>query len=100
MAEPAAENPQEAIDRPLIYRTLLLAFLVWAAHFAVSYGAVLVFPGHPAARIIAVCAGLIALAFLAWWAAKLPRPRSSLAVGMLGLSAASVVLGTFPAIVG
>ncbi|WP_375290782.1 hypothetical protein [Qipengyuania sp.] len=100
MAEPASDHADEAIDRPAIYRTLLLAFLVWAAHFTVSYGAVLVFPGQPAARIITVVAGIGALAVLAWWGFGLPHPRSSLAAGMIGLAAAAVVFGTFPALVG
>ena len=99
MAEPAPNNADE-IDRPAIYRTLLLAFFVWAAHFTVSYGAVLVFPGQPAARIISIMAGIGALALLAWWGLRLPHPRSSLAGGMIGLAAAGVVFGTFPAIVG
>ena len=44
----------EPIDRPSIYRTLLIAFVIWSAHFAFSYAGVLVFPDDGIARIIAI----------------------------------------------
>ena len=106
MAEPdeavgaARREPGEPIDRPPIYRALLIAFAIWAAHFAISYGAVLVFPGQAIARIVAVAAGLAALAVLVAQARRSARPRSSLALGALGLAGAAIVFGTFPAIVG
>lgn len=90
----------DPIDRPPVYRALLIAFAIWAAHFSISYGAVLVFPGEAIARIIAVVAGLAALAVLVAQARGSARPQSSLALGAFGLAAAAIVFGTFPAIVG
>ena len=96
----AQTEPGDPIDRPPVYRTLLIAFATWAAHFSVSYGAVLVFPGQAIAQIVAVVAGLAALAVLVLQARRSSRPRSSLALGALGLAGAAIVFGTFPAIVG
>jgi len=90
----------EPIDRPSIYRTLLIAFLIWSAHFAASYAGVLVFPDDGRARIVAIGAGLIAIAALLVQVRRLPAPRSSLALGALGLAGAGIIFGTFPAIVG
>ena len=96
----AQREPGDPIDRPPVYRALLIAFAIWAAHFAISYGAVLVFPGQAIARIVAVVAGLAALAVLVLQARKSARSRSSLALGAPGLAGAGIVFGTFPAIVG
>lgn len=90
----------EPIDRPEIYRALVFAFVVWAAHFSLSYAAVLIFPGQDIARIAALLAGIAAAAALVWRGGKLTRPRSPLALGALGLALAGVTFGTFPAIVG
>jgi|TARA_Y100000815_G_scaffold30822_1_gene25729 hypothetical protein len=90
----------EPIDRPSIYRTLLIAFVIWSAHFAVSYAGVLIFPNDGIARIIAIVAGLIAIAALLVQVRRLPAPRSPLALGALGLAGAGVIFGTFPALVG
>ena len=90
----------DPIDRPPVYRALLIAIAIWAAHFSISFGAVLVFPGEAIARIIAVVAGLAALAVLVAQARGSARPQSSLALGAFGLAAAAIVFGTFPAIVG
>lgn len=90
----------DPIDRPAIYGTLVFAFCLWSAHFLVSYGAVLVFPGQPIARVLAVGAGIAASAALVWKGQKLPRPRSPVGLGALGLAFAGVAFGTFPAIIG
>ena len=90
----------EPIERPANYRTLIFAFAVWAAHFIISYGAVLIFPGHPAARWIAAAALLLAVLVLVLWARRLARPRSPLALGAMGLALAGVVFGTIPAFIG
>lgn len=90
----------EPIDRPASYRTLVIAFLVWSAHFTLSYGALLVFPETTIARVVAIFSGVIALAALLWQGRKLSRPYSAMALGALGLAAAGVVFGTFPAIIG
>ena len=100
MSEAKNNELGEPIDRPSIYRTLLIAFLIWSAHFALSYAGVLVFPDDGMARIIALSAGLIAIAALVVQVRRLPAPRSPLALGALGLGAAGVIFGTFPAIVG
>lgn len=95
--EPGGSDP---LDRPVIYRTLVWAFAVWAAHFTLSYAAVLVFPDQPIARIVAIAATMLALGILAWMARKLPHPRPNLAIAALVLSAAGIAFGTFPAIIG
>ena len=84
MSEAKNSEIGEPIDRPSIYRTLLIAFVIWSAHFAISYTGVLVFPDDGIARIIAIGAGLIAIAALlgqvlrlrAPLAARSRRPRS------------------------
>ena len=100
MSEAKKNEIGEPIDRPSIYRTLLIAFVIWSAHFAVSYAGVLVFPDDGIARIIAIVAGLIAIAALLVQVRRLPAPRSPLALGALGLAGAGVIFGTFPALVG
>ena len=100
MPESRDKEMGEPIDRPSIYRTFLIAFVIWSAHFAVSYAGVLVFPDDEIARIIAIVAGLIAIAALLVQVRRLPAPRSSLALGALGLAGAGVIFGTFPAVVG
>lgn len=100
MFEQREDESGDAIDRPAIYRTLVFAFGVWSAHFLVSYGAVLIFPGQPIARFLAVGGGIAALAALAWKGQKLPRPRPPIALGALGLAVAAVAFGTFPALIG
>ena len=100
MSEPRDNEMGGPIDRPSNYRTLLIAFVIWSAHFTVSYAGVLVFPDDENARIIAIVAGLIAIAALLVQVRRLPAPRSSLALDALGLAGAGVIFGTFPAIVG
>lgn len=100
MPEPLDPEQGQPIDRPPVYRTMLVAFLVWSAHFAVSYGGVLVFPEGGIARIIAIIACLVALGALLLQLRKLPRPRSPLALGALGIAGAGIIFGTFPAIIG
>ena len=100
MAERRPAEKGAPIDRPPVYRALLLAFCIWSAHFAVSYAGILIFPDSAIARIIAVAAGLVALAALLLLARRLPAPRSPLALGAFGLAAAGIVFGTFPAIIG
>ncbi|WP_324261308.1 hypothetical protein U4960_14435 [Altererythrobacter sp. H2] len=90
----------DPIERPAIYRTLVVVFAVWAAHFMVAYGAALVFPGQPLAGWIAITALLVAIAALFAWVRRIGRPRPPLALAAMGLAGAAIVLGTFPAIVG
>lgn len=100
MVERQEGESGDPIDRPAIYRTLVFAFSIWTAHFLVSYAAVLVFPGQLIARVLAIGAGIAALSALVWKGRKLPRPRSPVAFGALGLAVAGVAFGTFPAVIG
>lgn len=87
-------------DDRLIYRTMVLAFVIWALHFIVAYGAALVFPGSAVAIAIALIAACLAVVAIGIRVFRLPRPRPTIAVGSLGLSLAAIVLGTLPAVVG
>ena len=93
-------EPGDPIERRSEYRTLVAAFAIWAAHFIISYGAVLIFPEQPIARWIAVAAMMAATGALIGWARRLDKPRSPFALGALGLALAGIVFGTFPAFVG
>lgn len=90
----------DPIEQPAIYRTLLVAFGIWAAHFIISYGAALIFPGEPLARWIAVGALIAAIIALAVWTLRLKPAPPHLALAAVALSLAAIVLGTFPAFVG
>lgn len=90
----------DPIDHPAIYRTLIFAFAVWAGHFALSYGAVLIFPEQAIARWIAGLGFLIAAGILAWWTLRIEAPRPVLLLGTVGIALAAIAFGTFPAIVG
>lgn len=79
---------------------MVSAFVIWAAHFIVAYGAALVFPGTTTALWIARIAATLAVAAIAFLALLLPRPRPVIALGSLGLSLAAIVFGTLPAVVG
>lgn len=65
-----------------------------------SYAGVLIFPGSPVARLIAIVALIAAAAALAIRGMRLAKPRPPVALGALGLALASIVFGTFPALVG
>ncbi len=82
-----------------MYRSIVFAFAVWSAHFIVAYGAVLIFPGQPIARWVAIAAMFAAMGALTLWIV-LHRPFPRLALAAVGLALAAIVLGTFPAIVG
>ncbi|WP_170005704.1 hypothetical protein [Pseudopontixanthobacter vadosimaris] len=90
----------EPIEQPAVYRSLVFAFAIWAAHFMVAYGAALVFPGQMLARGIAILALPAALAALFLWLRRLDQPRPFLAMAALGLSAVSIIYGTLPAFIG
>ena len=93
-------EPGDPIERQGEHRTLIAAFAIWGVHFSVSYGAVLIFPEQQIARWIAIAAMIIAAATLIARGLRLSKPRSSLALGALGLALAGIVFGTFPAFVG
>lgn len=90
----------EPIERPPVYRTLIFAFAIWAAHFIASYGAVLIFPEQAIARWIAVAALVMAAGALTFWTWRLGPSRAPPALAAVGLAMAGIVLGTFPALVG
>ena len=90
----------DPIERRGEYRTLIAAFAIWAVHFTICYGAVLVFPEQPIARWIAIAAMIAAAGTLIGWGLRLGKPRSPFALGALGLAMSGVVFGTFPAFVG
>ena len=93
-------EPGAPIDGPAVYRSFAFAFAVWATHFAVAYGAALVFPGEAIARWIAGGALVVTLAVLivAFRRYRARGGRFSLAAA--GLAIGAIVLGTLPAIVG
>lgn len=87
------------IDQNQTWRTVLLAFAIWAAHFLVVYAASLIFPGQIAALWIALATSIAALAALAWlwWRARALTTLDMLAIG---LAALFVVYDTLPALFG
>ena len=93
-------EPGDPIERRDEYRTLVAAFAIWAAHFMISYGAVLIFPEQQIARWIAIATMIAATGAVIGWGWRLDKPRSPLALGALGLALAGIVFGTFPAFVG
>ncbi|MBS7668120.1 hypothetical protein [Croceicoccus gelatinilyticus] len=100
MDERDAIESGEPIDRPPIYRIVLIAFLVWSSHFIVSYGAALIFPEQAIARWIAGAAMLLAFAALVVRARRPGWMRDPMALGALGLALAGIIFGTLPAVVG
>lgn len=88
------------IDRPSVYRALVFAFAVWAVHFAVAYGAALVFPGQAAARWIAVAALMVALAVLTVAVRRHRAQTGAIGFAAAALAIAAIVFGTLPAIIG
>lgn len=84
------------IDQNRTWRTLLLAFTIWAAHFLAVYAAGLIFPGQPIVLWIAFAACLAALGTLAWlWRRGMRNPLGALAIAFSGLF---VVYDTLPAL--
>jgi hypothetical protein len=94
-----AESDQP-IDRPAVYRALIMAFAVWAAHFIVAYGAVLVFPDQAAARWIAIGGMAIAGGLLAVGVVRYRGKTGPLGLAAAALALVAIVFGTLPAFVG
>ncbi|OGS53970.1 MAG: hypothetical protein A3J40_05160 [Erythrobacter sp. RIFCSPHIGHO2_12_FULL_63_10] len=88
------------IDRPAVYRTLIMAFAVWAAHFIVAYGAVLVLPDQAAARWVAIGGSFFAATALAVAVARYRAKIGPIGHAAAALAVAAIVFGTLPAIVG
>ncbi len=88
----------ENIDAKDNWRSLVLAFVIWAVHFIAVYGAALLLPENPTVRWIAIAATLLALVFLArWW---LRHGRSVFASLAITIAGAAVTAQTFPAVIG
>ena len=81
--------------------TLALAMVIWAAHFMLVWTASSVFPGHPAARWMAVGLSFLAFSVLfclwRWRQAKTPRSVAGLGIA---LAAGGIGYNLLPAIAG
>lgn len=85
------------IDRPENWRTMALAFTIWAVHFSAAYAGELIFPNEMAARWVAAGATLAALAALAWvWWGR--EARSTLGDLAVALATAGVIYDAMPAL--
>lgn len=88
------------IHRRAVYRVLVFSFAIWALHFAVAYGAALVFPGQVAARWVAVGALGIAVAVLGFAVRRLRAQTGAIGLAAMALAIGAMVFGTLPAIIG
>lgn len=88
-------------SEPVDWKAVTLAFVVWAAHFSILWGANSIFPDAPISRWIALAVTLAALAALAWIVIMGvrggPRTVPRLAGMVAGLS---VLFGALPALIG
>jgi hypothetical protein len=91
---------REELDRPLNWRTLTVAFLIWAAHFALSYAAELILPGNPAVRWIALAAALAAFAVVALCWRRLAPHGSRVVKLALAIASMAIAYQTLPALIG
>lgn len=84
------------IDQNHTWRTVLIAFVIWSAHFIAVYGAGLIFPGEKVVLWIALAACLVALGALVWlWRRHMRTALGALAIVLSGLF---VVYDTLPAL--
>jgi O-antigen ligase len=84
------------IDQNRTWRTVLLAFVIWAAHFVAVYAAGLIFPDQPIVLWIALAACLAALGALALlWLRGIRTTLGTLAIVLSGLF---VIYDTLPAL--
>jgi drug/metabolite transporter (DMT)-like permease len=81
--------------------TTTAAMAVWAAHFTLLWVASVVFPGHPAARWLALAFTLAAVASLAWLWHRAGRPRLKSTPGLgLAIAIGGTLFNAVPALVG
>ena len=81
--------------------TLAAAMAVWAAHFTLLWGASIIFPGHPAARWLALAFTIVAFGSLAWLYLRANRPPMSSVPGLgLALAAAGTLFDSVPPLIG
>ena len=78
-----------------------LAFVIWAAHFALVWAASIVFPGAPLARWIAAALTLASFAglFALWRWRGVETAFSAAGLGIV-LAAGGVAYDTVPALIG
>lgn len=78
---------------------LSLPFVIWAAHFAILWGASSLFPGQAAARWIALIATLAmgGMLIVSW---RRRDATGRLAALAYGLAAIAIIFGGLPALVG
>ena len=83
------------------WRTLIMALVIWSAHFTAGWTISIIFPGQPAARWIALALSVLAFAalYLLWSRKARPPVRSVAGLG-IAISAVGVAFDTMPAIVG
>lgn len=91
-----ADLDREDLSQRANWRTLTLAFAVWAAHFGLVYVTALVAPGHPADGPVALAAGLAALAVLLRQSRRAAVPTSVIARSALAIGGFAVALQTLP----
>jgi len=82
------------------WKIMVLAFLVWAAHFMIAYGAELIMPGNPAVRWIALGAALAACALLAQGWRRVGSDGSPVVRLALAIAALAIAFQTLPALIG
>jgi hypothetical protein len=91
----------DRFSEPVDWKATVAAPVIWAAHFTVLWGASSVFPGTSAARWIALGATLLALATLVWlWTSVAGHVTRKIPRASVGLSAAAILFGAMPAVVG
>ncbi len=81
--------------------TLAAAMVVWTAHFTVLWAASIIFPGHAAARWIALVFTLAAIGALAWLWLRAGRPGLTSTPGLgLAIATAGTLFDAVPPLVG
>lgn len=90
----------ERLNEPQNWRTLVLAFLLWTAHFGIVYAAELILPGDPAVGWIALVAALFAWASLALLWRNLGSGGSPVIKLGLAIAALAILYQTLPAVIG
>jgi hypothetical protein len=88
------------IDQNRTWLTVLLAFVIWSAHFIAVYAAGLIFPGEMVVLWIALAACVAALAALVWLWVRPAGVRTPLGMLAIVLSGLFVVYDTLPALLG
>lgn len=91
----------ERFSEPVDWTAVTLAFVIWAAHFSVLWGASSALPGDAAARWIALVATLAGLAVLAllWFTRAHRGPQATPRLAH-SLSGAAMLFGALPAVFG